>query len=241
MRPRFANRGSLSQPAQSIPIDLASMRPRFANRGSAHTRRSVQGGFRCFNEAPIRESGKFRCARLGAFGRVASMRPRFANRGSSQCNLDPGIRPKASMRPRFANRGSDPLSPRTRAHRRGFNEAPIRESGKWFSEPFSRPFSARASMRPRFANRGSRADPGRCRRAKGRFNEAPIRESGKYHTLYQATGWTHGFNEAPIRESGKSDLRVHARPARLASMRPRFANRGSVPLAQWLTVGLQLQ
>ena len=35
------------------------------------------------------------------------------------------------------------------------------------------------------------------------------------------------FNEAPIRESGKSDWSGESSRRRAASMRPRFANRGS--------------
>ena len=106
------------------------MRPRFANRGSG---------------SRIPERG---------VSRRASMRPRFANRGSP--GKPPSTWPpnRASMRPRFANRGSvagvDPLD----LHVTGFNEAPIRESGK------------------------SGSSAAKSRTAAG-FNEAPIRESGK--------------------------------------------------------------
>ena len=58
------------------------------------------------------------------------MRPRFANRGSS---VDSGIVDLpaiASMRPRFANRGSGSDSQEVPGQASGFNEAPIRESGK---------------------------------------------------------------------------------------------------------------
>ena len=61
-----------------------------------------------------------------------------------------------------------------------------------------------------------------------RFNEAPIHESGKFRS---ARAWSlRGpcFNEAPIHESGKSDARRRERGAcAVASMRPRFMNRGS--------------
>ena len=59
------------------------MRPRFMNRGSAGPATNERQHRRCFNEAPIHESGKLhpllptqapRCS--------ASMRPRFMNRGS---------------------------------------------------------------------------------------------------------------------------------------------------------------
>ena len=59
MRPRFANRGS-EIVLDDVPIGkLASMRPRFANRGSSRGRSYVARAVRRFNEAPIRESGKF--------------------------------------------------------------------------------------------------------------------------------------------------------------------------------------
>ena len=59
------------------------------------------------------------------------------------------------MRPRFANRGSASGRNANERQERGFNEAPIRESGKW-------------------------ADTVRYPLGMARFNEAPIRESGKY-------------------------------------------------------------
>ena len=83
-------------------------------------------------------------------------------------------------------------------------------------------------MRPRFANRGSHllrlAVPALTSSC---FNEAPIRESGKFLGPFVARERGGSFNEAPIRESGKCfDPVKGARPF-LASMRPRFANRGS--------------
>ena len=76
------------------------------NRGSP--RRSCPGSdpARCFNEAPIHESGKFHAVPRLEFLCAASMRPRFMNRGSNT-----------------ADRGATPKSGR-------FNEAPIHESGK---------------------------------------------------------------------------------------------------------------
>ena len=38
---------------------------------------------------------------------------------------------------------------------------------------------------------------------------------------------THGFNEAPIHESGKSQADTARAAEHIASMRPRFMNRGS--------------
>ena len=60
------------------------------------------------------------------------------------------------------------------------------------------------------------------------FNEAPIHESGKY----AFSMWIHTdsvrFNEAPIHESGKSTPRqLTLGGVDMASMRPRFMNRGS--------------
>ena len=82
------------------------------------------------------------------------------------------------MRPRFANRGSTSAG-RGRGRLSGsFNEAPIRESGK-----FNSPVQNRKRV------------PG--------FNEAPIRESGKFKRQVTLIPMIGGFNEAPIRESGK--------------------------------------
>ena len=78
------------------------------------------------------------------------------------------------------NRGSSGVADGDLPGPRGFNEAPIHESGK---SPYRNPTAihgAVASMRPRFMNRGSRA-------------------AGCYRTAPSA-----GFNEAPIHESGKS-------------------------------------
>ena len=59
------------------------------------------------------------------------------------------------------------------------------------------------------------------------FNEAPIRESGKSLRAAFLDAGRDRFNEAPIRESGKSSLSCRTMPQSGASMRPRFANRGS--------------
>ena len=54
------------------------------------------------------------------------------------------------------NRGSPIHTGHTSGRARGFNEAPIHESGKWYAEARKRK-AAGASMRPRFMNRGSAA------------------------------------------------------------------------------------
>ena len=61
---------------------------------------------------------------------------------------------RASMRPRFMNRGSHRASMMLMLNPRGFNEAPIHESGKYKMKSLQ----------------GEREK---------RFNEAPIHESGK--------------------------------------------------------------
>ena len=60
----------------------------------------------------------------------ASMRPRFMNRGSAHSDGARIPQVAASMRPRFMNRGSDGDAGRPLLPVRGFNEAPIHESGK---------------------------------------------------------------------------------------------------------------
>ena len=88
-----------------------------------------------------------------------------------------------------------------------FNEAPIHESGK---------------SRITLANSHSTRT----------FNEAPIHESGKWSVGPSSASITPcAFNEAPIHESGKyepNDPDEDDDPD--PSMRPRFMNRGSVPL-----------
>ena len=77
-------------------------------------------------------------------------------------------------------------------------------------------------------NRGSARLTAALLRGLNRFNEAPIHESGKYCAGSKRRRPATRFNEAPIHESGKSNERpVHARRNLLASMRPRFMNRGS--------------
>ena len=61
---------------------------------------------------------------------LASMRPRFMNRGSSGPLGALRGRFRASMRPRFMNRGSGSPIDWTTTEPKGFNEAPIHESGK---------------------------------------------------------------------------------------------------------------
>ena len=59
-----------------------------------------------------------------------------------------------------------------------------------------------------------------------RFNEAPIHESGKGDAISSLGYPGPRFNEAPIHESGKARHVSDAEPHGLASMRPRFMNRG---------------
>ena len=64
------------------------------------------------------------------------------------------------------------------------------------------------------------------------FNEAPIHESGKLDGHTHPASKITGFNEAPIHESGKSvRCGLGTKNGSLASMRPRFMNRGSLALA----------
>ena len=60
----------------------------------------------------------------------ASMRPRFMNRGSRTAHLGHPLHVSASMRPRFMNRGSKVGGATASGTGKGFNEAPIHESGK---------------------------------------------------------------------------------------------------------------
>ena len=53
------------------------------------------------------------------------------NRGSSAAPFEGAAELSASMRPRFMNRGSHNCESENRRGSRGFNEAPIHESGKW--------------------------------------------------------------------------------------------------------------
>ena len=69
-------------------------------------------------------------------------------------------------------------------------------------------------------NKSAKADP------RG-FNEAPIHESGKYRSRREQVCLLGCFNEAPIHESGKCPGIAQMRSMRVASMRPRFMNRGS--------------
>ena len=235
------NRGSIALAVAHETLGDASMRPRFMNRGSLFVLDVAQGRpkYPCFNEAPIHESGKFggtsgTSGKPGARhesgsqgmadARSASMRPRFMNRGSvrtcgrmGRCQCSGS----ASMRPRFMNRGS--------------------ERSAWIG---IRPLGqAAASMRPRFMNRGSYRVRGveHGHRPKYRFNEAPIHESGKLPSCTVrptlVTRSPHCFNEAPIHESGKSTdcLATRSSPAKPASMRPRFMNRGSDDQSSVLT------
>ena len=57
------------------------------------------------------------------------------NRGSEDARIAEGDAIVASMRPRFMNRGSTFGIPSAYRKGRGFNEAPIHESGKLFVVP----------------------------------------------------------------------------------------------------------
>jgi len=77
-------------------------------------------------------------------------------------------------------------------------------------------------------NRGSVAYVELSYEATDCFNEAPIHESGKWVRQGDLTGDPGCFNEAPIHESGKyRSTGARAETEGLASMRPRFMNRGS--------------
>ena len=100
------------------------------------------------------------------------------------------------------NRGSRRAKRFRRAPTRGFNEAPIHESGKL--RIHIKVFIVFiASMRPRFMNRGSPSGYWLNSSAAYRFNEAPIHESGKLARCVRLERTIPGFNEAPIHESGK--------------------------------------
>ena len=102
------------------------------------------------------------------------------------------------------NRGSATLASDVSIRTISFNEAPIHESGKW------------------------RYSTMRLDCFISRFNEAPIHESGKSEaTAMAAHRGVVRFNEAPIHESGKSCQRESTGALGIASMRPRFMNRGS--------------
>ena len=213
-------------------------------------RRRYASPFR-FNEAPIHESGKCQLFRNDRITLVASMRPRFMNRGSGRLRIPTSSESLASMRPRFMNRGSydfkdfkdnwkqasmrprfmnrgSSAGPRSGRYRpRGFNEAPIHESGKCAVTP--RTSAARCGF-----NEAPIHESGKFRleRSLGafracRFNEAPIHESGKCVSRLTPKTRLPGFNEAPIHESGKSGACAGTAQASGASMRPRFMNRGS--------------
>ena len=63
--------------------------------------------------------------------------------------------------------------------------------------------------------------------AEARFNEAPIHESGKVVCGALIDPINQRFNEAPIHESGKAGVgRLGLELVHVASMRPRFMNRG---------------
>ena len=176
------------------------------NRGSRVFHRCDGARRARFNEAPIHESGKSEGPEDHGRGATASMRPRFMNRGSFSRAANRTQDCAASMRPRFMNRGSD--SPSTSLALPG----------------------APASMRPRFMNRGSTGLSRPTRFKHPSFNEAPIHESGKCQLRRRSSvPLCIGFNEAPIHESGKSRCGQRRFAAiRIASMRPRFMNRGSL-------------
>ena len=157
----------------------------------------------------------------------ASMRPRFMNRGSGAPRRRHVRGHGASMRPRFMNRGSDPRrGPKGRRddasmRPRFMNRGSLRRCSCGLH------LLGHASMRPRFMNRGSSVDSASATPPCSGFNEAPIHESGKSFLGPHSGPRAVRFNEAPIHESGKLRKRSPAVLAFVASMRPRFMNRGS--------------
>ena len=138
------------------------------------------------------------------------------------------------------NRGSPRTPKSTISVTLRFNEAPIHESGKCsrssadshaarrFNEA---PIHESGKFEPR--NQGLGCQLG--------FNEAPIHESGKSSGYHPAMTPTPSFNEAPIHESGKCHFEPLETPLMIASMRPRFMNRGSfrIILPQFAPAKLQ--
>ena len=140
-------------------------------------------------------------------------------------HLVPGT---ASMRPRFMNRGSPRTPNLCRTCIRGFNEAPIHESGKCAGGRRPCGTRLRASMRPRFMNRGSvhLVDVAGARHrasmrprfmnrgsvGKGRNTTGPRRASMRPRFMNRGSS---------VRAGHPQDRGV------VASMRPRFMNRGS--------------
>ena len=76
-------------------------------------------------------------------------------------------------------------------------------------------------------NRGSSDSSALRLLIRSRFNEAPIHESGKWRSAICPRPMSYCFNEAPIHESGKYGCHPDETRIELASMRPRFMNRGS--------------
>ena len=76
-------------------------------------------------------------------------------------------------------------------------------------------------------NRGSAVACERRLESFKSFNEAPIHESGKCPNRKRSKSQCSRFNEAPIHESGKCPRFLPGECQWIASMRPRFMNRGS--------------
>ena len=103
------------------------------NRGSISTRARTEAPCsRCFNEAPIHESGKCEGALQPLLDAYRFNEAPIHESGKSGLAVQQG-QPggQASMRPRFMNRGSEREGQRSGPGGARFNEAPIHESGKW--------------------------------------------------------------------------------------------------------------
>ena len=149
------------------------------------------------------------------------------NRGSTALRTSLPLDDRASMRPRFMNRGSEPTSAAMATYSRRFNEAPIHESGKCARSPVD-PRSTPGFNEAPIHESGKFTPSYTTTPTMSCFNEAPIHESGKCGSTSGFRGPARCFNEAPIHESGKwRGARHRAGGRQVASMRPRFMNRGS--------------
>ena len=202
MRPRFANRGSSRPSVWHRPARLYFNEAPIRESGKWASRAVSPRTSIHFNEAPIRESGKYTISDAPPLRKDTSMRPRFANRGS-RLAVPNGLRiVVTSMRPRFANRGSQ-VSPALHSP------------------------ALLTSMRPRFANRGSAPCPTTSSTATTYFNEAPIRESGKSGGSTETSAGSGTSMRPRFANRGSALVSAIAVGENDTSMRPRFANRGS--------------
>ena len=154
------------------------------------------------------------------------MRPRFMNRGSVAAVDASSQVVRGFNEAPIHESGKSPGSPSVIVLPSGFNEAPIHESGKSRRRGGNLPW-AQASMRPRFMNRGS--DHGGGYRGSGvRASMRPrFMNRGSVSVRIEGASSPCRFNEAPIHESGKCVPGLESAALFGASMRPRFMNRGS--------------